>query len=211
MTIDMEPLVRRIWQEIAATRDVTVGRHVPMPQIVETEPRPNEARFGDAFPVLEHLASALDLARKHKLSGLAEAVADAASHFRWSQNSSYNESNCSQAFLNGYAYAGLSGTDTALVWAAPRTGIMLMAPNLLYPGHNHDAREIYLLLTPGTQWRLDNGDWFEVEAGDLIFHDSWQMHEMRTGDAPMLAVASWIDDGDRASIEWDKDRKGATT
>lgn len=211
MTFDVESLVRRIWEEIADAKDVTAGRHVPMPQVIETEPRPKEACFSDTFPVMDHLAPALDLAKNHKLSSLADAVAEAAPHFKWSQNASYNESNCSQAFLNGYAYAGLSGPDASLAWAAPRTGIMLMAPNVLYPGHNHAAREIYLLLTPGIQWRLDNGDWFEVKAGNLIFHDSWQMHEMRTGDTPMLAVASWLEDGDRASIQWDKHRKGATT
>lgn len=210
MAMDMEPLVRRIWQEVEATRDITAERHVPMPEVIGTERRPNEARFSDSFPVLQHWTSALELAASHKLAGLAQAIAEAAPHFNWSQNASYNDSNCSRAFLDGYAYAGLAGPDADLTWAAPRTGVMLMGPNVLYPAHNHAAREIYMLLTPGTEWRLDNGEWFEVHAGDLIFHDSWQMHEMRTGDHPMLAVAAWIEDGDRASIQWDESRKAAT-
>ena len=205
MTVDMEPLVRRIWQEIETTRDITAGVHVPMPDIIETELRTNEARFADGFPVLQHLESALDLAMEHKLAGLAEAIADTAADFTWTQNAGYDETNCSREFLDGYAYAGLSGPDTALTWAAPRTGLFLMAPNLLYPSHNHVAREVYMLLTPGTEWRLDNGDWFKVEAGDLIFHDSWRMHEMRTNDEPMLAVVAWIEDGDRTAIHWGND------
>ncbi|MEM7076574.1 MAG: dimethylsulfonioproprionate lyase family protein [Pseudomonadota bacterium] len=209
MTFDSEPLVRHIWREVEARRDMTAGQHVLMPDIIETERRPNESRFSDAFPVMRHWATALELAKAHRLAGLTEAIAEAAPNLRWSQNASYNDSNCSRAFLDGYAYASLAGPDVALTWAAPRTGVMLMGPDVLYPGHNHAAREIYMLLTPGAEWRLDNGDWFSVNAGDLIFHDSWRMHEMRTGDAPMLAIAAWIDDGDRRSIQWDSDRKGA--
>ena len=210
MTPDMEPLVRRIWQEIEATTDIVAGHVVPMPDIVEADPRPNEARFADSFPVLEHLATALELAAAHKLAGLAEALSGAVPHFRWSQNASYTECNCSRAFLDGYAYAGLSGPDASLVWAAPRTGVFLMAPDLIYPGHNHPAREIYLILTPGVEWRLDNGEWFEVQAGDLIFHDSWVLHEMRTHDAPMPAIAAWIEDGDRDAIQGGDTQRGTT-
>lgn len=159
--------------------------------------------------MLRHLQAAIDLAEQHRLAGLTQMFAAALPHLHWSQNASYTDQNCSRRFLDGYAYAGLSGPDVALTWAAPRTGIMLMGPHVLYPGHNHAAREIYMLLTPGAQWRLDGGDWFDVAAGDLIYHDAWQMHEMRTGDTPMLAVAAWIEDGDRASITFDAARQGA--
>lgn len=206
MTRDFEPLVHHIWKAIEERPDSLTGRHVQMPPVTPTEPRGNEARFAEDFPVLEHLEAALDLASRHCLSGLAESIASAAPNFRWSQNASYTESNCARSFLEGYAYAGLSGPDAELTWAVPRTGIMLMGPDVRYPGHNHAAREIYLLLTPGTEWRLDNGDWFQPNAGDLIFHDRWQMHEMRTSKHPMLAVAAWIEDGDRASIQWEAAR-----
>ena len=76
-----------------------------------------------------------------------------------------------------------------------------MAPGVTYPGHKHEAREVYLVLTPGTQWRLDEGEWFDVMPGDLIYHDSWQMHAMRTADRPLLAFAAWIETGDRRAID----------
>ena len=210
MTHHFEPLVRQIWKSVEATRDIVTGQQIKMPAVTLTEPRSNEARFADNFPVMKHLEHALKLARGYGLAPLADDIATHAARFRWSQNASYNDSNCSRSFLDGYAYAGLAGPDAPLPWAAPRTGVMLMGPNVLYPGHNHEAREIYMLLTPGAEWRLDNGEWFRPNAGDLIFHDSWQMHEMRTTAQPMLAVAAWIEDGDRASIQWDEARKGAT-
>jgi len=58
------------------------------------------------------------------------------------------------------------------------------------------------VLTPGSQWCLDEGDWFDVDAGDLMFPDSWQMHAMRPGEQPLLAFAGWIEAGDRRAIGW---------
>lgn len=210
MTTEDEALVRAIWDAVAARKDITAGRHVPMPGIVPQETPATEARFSREFPVLRHLDRALELARQGPLANLATAFDRRRDSLNWSQNASYTEANCSRNFLDGYAYAGLSGPDGPLYWAAPRTGLMLMGPNVLYPGHNHAAREIYMLLTPGAEWRLDGGAWFEVEAGALIYHDAWQMHEMRTHDMPMLAIAAWIEPGVRTSIEWDAERQRAT-
>lgn len=205
-----EALVRAIWDAVQARTDIVTQRRVTMPEIVQQDAPVVEARFSRTFPVLKHFDRALDLAREGPLSGLADAFADNPHRLNWSQNTSYTKANCSLNFLEGYAYAGLSGPDGPIYWAAPRTGVMLMGPDVLYPGHNHAPREIYLLLTSGAQWRLDGGDWFDVAAGDLIFHDAWQMHEMRTFDEPMLAIAAWIEPGVRTSIEWDSTRQGAT-
>ena len=41
-------------------------------------------------------------------------------------------------------------------------------------------------------------------TGDLIFHDSWQMHAMRTRRQPLLAFAGWIEVGDRRAIGWSR-------
>jgi gentisate 1,2-dioxygenase len=103
--------------------------------------------------------------------------------------------------LDKYAYAALSGPDGLQRCEVPLSGYILMAPQLEYADHRHAPRELYLVLTPGAQWSLDGGDWFEVEAGDLIVHEPWQMHAMRTADQPMLAFAAWLERGDRLAIE----------
>ena len=64
------------------------------------------------------------------------------------------------------------------------------------------GREVYLVLTPGVQWRLDQGEWFDVAPGDLIYHHAWRMHAMRTADLPLFAFAGWVDAGRRVDIEW---------
>ena len=86
---------------------------------------------------------------------------------------------------------------------------MLMGPGVTYPGHRHAPREVYLLLTPGTQWRLDEGEWFPVQPGDLLVHEPWQWHAMRTGAEPMLAFAGWLEPGRRRDIGWAAGVQGA--
>lgn len=205
-----EALIESIKRDVLARRDIVTGQTVEWPAIMPTTKPVDEARFSRCFPVLGQLDAALRLALKGPLAHLAEAILRVRDDLNWSQNASYTDQTCSRAFLDGYAYASLSGPDGPVFWDAPRTGVMLMGADVLYPGHNHAPREIYLMLTGGARWRLDGGHWFDVQAGDLVYHDSWQMHEMRTGDAPLLAIAGWVEPGDRTAIAWDPKRRGAT-
>jgi hypothetical protein len=158
---------------------------------------------------LAHLDAALALAAATELAELADSFARNLHRLRWSQNPGYTASNCSRSFLDGYAYAGFSGPDAPLLCAVPRGGFVLIGPDVVYPGHHHQPREVYLVMTPGSQWRLDEGEWFDVAPGDLLFHDSWQMHAMRTRAQPLLAFAGWIEAGDRRAVGW-SDNVGAS-
>ena len=75
-----------------------------------------------------------------------------------------------------------------------------MGPRVTYEDHHHGPREFYLVLTPGSHWRLDRGAWFDVSPGELILHEPWQMHAMRTGDQPLLAFAGWVEPGERTAV-----------
>ncbi len=200
MIEQIEKLVDLAWQTVAATPDFLTGKPVALPPRIPTEPGINESRFSDNFPALQSLADAVKLANENSLSALASAFAAVEPSLRWSQNPTYTEENAGRALLDGYAYAPCSGPDGPIHCAVPRGGLMLMGPNVTYPPHNYAPREIYLILTPGTQWQLDHSEWFDVNAGDLILHEPWVAHSMRTTDKPMLAFAGWIEAGDRLSI-----------
>ena len=197
-----------IWRYIADQKDKIHGKSIEVPEFVPSPARdtdtPTESRYGTDFAVLRHVESAFDLARQFKTAEIAELLASALPLIRWSQNPNYTEAKCSRSLLDGYAYAAMGGPDGPIECAAPRGGIMLMGPHVTYPDHFHSPREVYLVLTPGAQWRLDEGEWFDVEPGDLLFHDAWQMHATRTADQPLLAFAGWIEPGERLSIDWGK-------
>lgn len=199
---ELEALNQLIWSRIAAHPDRISGRQITMPAKIDCERRDAESRFSDSFPVLNHVDTALVLTALGPLAEIGERFARVMHQLRWSQNPSYNERNSKRSFLDGYAYAGLSGPDAPLLCAVPRGGLVLLGPDVEYPSHHHQPKEVYLVLTPGSQWCLDEADWFDVAAGELIFHDSWQMHAMRTREQPLLAFSGWIEAGDRRAIGW---------
>lgn len=197
----VDALSELLWATVAGRPCSISGAWIGGPGRVACERNdPADGRYSDDFPVLDHLNTALNEARLAGFGAIIEAFSAVAPHLRWSQNLSYTEENCSRELLDGYAYAALSGPDGPLVCSAPRGGFMLMGPNVAYPAHNHAPREVYLVLTAGVQWSLDQGEWFDVAAGDLIVHEPWMWHGLRTTDTPMLAFAGWLEPGDRGSI-----------
>ncbi|MCP4875406.1 MAG: hypothetical protein GY896_08015 [Gammaproteobacteria bacterium] len=199
---ELAELNQLIWRTIAARRDIVSGRQVQVPSTIAGERQDCESRFSDSFTVLDHLQRALSLASENELAEIGAGFARVMTELRWSQNPNYTTDNSSQSFLDGYAYAGFSGPDAPILCAAPLGGLVLLGPDVVYPSHHHQPKEVYLVLTPGSQWCLDEGGWFDVAPGSLIFHHSWQMHAMRTRDEPLLAFAGWLDVGDRRAIGW---------
>lgn len=201
-TAELEAVNDLTWSAVAARADRIGGRRVSRPQAIACERRDAESRFADRFPVLDHLDAALALTAKGPLAEIGAGFAHVMQRLRWSQNPNYTERNSRRSFLDGYAYAGLSGPDAPLLCEVPRGGLVLLGPRVEYPSHRHAPQEVYLVLTPGSQWCLDDGDWFDVDAGDLILHAPWQMHAMRTREQPLLAFAGWLEAGDRRAIGW---------
>ncbi|MDJ0778978.1 MAG: dimethylsulfonioproprionate lyase family protein [Gammaproteobacteria bacterium] len=201
MSERLEQLIDMAWQAVEARVDITGKRRIRRPPTEALRNPRIESRFGDDFAALAELERALEIAADGELAQLAQGVASALGEFRWSQNASYTEDTVSRELLDGYTYAPLTGPDSPIRCEVPLAGFLLMTAHSHYRDHRHEAREIYLVLTPGSCWSLDSGDWFDVKPGDLIFHDSWQMHAMRTADEPLLAFAAWIESGDRNSIE----------
>ena len=190
-----------MWQSVESRPDKVTGKLVGVPALVPAEGEQAESRFSTEFPVLGCLEEAINLARGFNLSHIANQFSQLMHALRWSQNPGYDETNSDPSFLAEYAYAALSGPEGPVFCAAPRGGMMLMGPNITYLDHRHAPREVYLVMTPGVKWRLDQGEWFDVVAGDLILHHAWQMHAIRTTDKPLLAFSGWIEPGRRVVIE----------
>ncbi|WP_425403171.1 dimethylsulfonioproprionate lyase family protein [Hwanghaeella sp.] len=198
----IENVLDHSWREVEARVDAVTGTRIRRPETVPKDVPLRTGRVGTDFPVLRHLPHALEAAAAWNLAGLADSFGALAGAIEWSQNSGYTEENSSRAFLDGYAYASFSGPDGPIVCEAPMAGFMLLGPNVHYPDHRHEPREVYLVLTSGVQWTLDSGEWFDVAPGTMIVHDRWQKHAIRTRNTPFLAFAAWMEAGPRNGIEW---------
>ena len=201
MSARLEQLLDRAWEAVEARVDVIHGRQVRRPATEALRNPRIESRYGDDFAALEELERAIEISCNGVLADLARGIEGVLDDFRWTQNASYTEETVSRELLDGYTYAPLTGPDCPIPCEVPLAGFLLMKSHTHYEDHHHAAREIYMVLTPGTRWSLDSGEWFEVKPGDLIYHDTWQMHAMMTGDEPMLAFAAWLEGGIRTSIQ----------
>ena len=132
----LQQLNNCVWEAISCRRDVVTGRKITVPALEPLQDEQLESRFDNSFSVLQHLAQALELASHGELAEIGKGFATVEPQLKWSQNPSYNASNCDPEFLNGYAYAAFSGPDAPIRCAVPRGGIMLMGPDVFYPAHN---------------------------------------------------------------------------
>lgn len=141
------------------------------------------------LPVLAHLDEALVRVSDEVDGQLREAVSVVAARAAWTRTAGYSSD---EALFAGYAHAMLRGPadddtdpdgDVAL-------GLVLLGPGVHYRAHHHPAEEYYLPLG-GIRW--DHGDgWVDEPAGELVQHEPWQPHAMRTDDRPVLLGYLWF-------------------
>ena len=75
-----------------------------------------------------------------------------------------------------------------------RFGILLQDPQILYAKHQHEAEELYLVLSGVASWAVDEKIATDRNAGEFIHHAKNQPHQMKTNDEPLLAIWAWLGD-----------------
>lgn len=162
-------------------------------------------RGGEAFtlPQVEHhLPPALALARGTPAEGLAGALAACLPQARWCDVQGLYGAYPEHAdFVGNYAFTLIAGGDfqgypCPLASRTLYLGFTLQGPNTLYPGHYHQAVEIYMPVAGRAEWFRDSDGWRTREPGDFILHRTNEDHAMQSGDEPLLALFVWISDLD---------------
>jgi hypothetical protein len=155
------------------------------------ETAPPQARSG-RLPVLGHWPAALAGAAAVD-PGLAAALTDLSPALGWRQNPNYVRRPPSADFLDGYGYAVIAGPG-GLAPAPIALGVLLLAPEVLYPAHAHPAEEVYLVLDGASRWWREGEGWREGLGGAAIHHPPMLAHAMQAGAAPLLAIYLWRGD-----------------
>jgi Dimethlysulfonioproprionate lyase len=107
----------------------------------------------------------------------------------WRQT--YTAAEIDTGFLDNYAYTEAVGLNGPLMSREIACGFLLLGAGTLYPRHRHEAQEIYVPLSGTAAWQQGDSIWREHPPGTLIYHASGEMHAMRTGDRPLLALYLW--------------------
>jgi len=179
-------LIRRLLASFTAQAPAPFFDDWPVLQDARRD-APRSADAASALPVLRWLPRIA--ADAHNLDPeLVCAVRRAAPSLTWRQTYTPNE--LGAAFLENYGWTelfGARGRERVKIAG----GLLLLGPNTLYPVHRHEAEEIYLPLSGAADWRQGDATWRKRPPGTLIHHCSEEIHAMRTGDEPLLALYLW--------------------
>ena len=120
---------------------------------------------------------------------LVAAVCRAAPSLAWCQT--YTARDLDAAFLDNYGWSEILGGCGPLASERLACGFLILGPATHYPGHHHEAEEIYLPLSGTAAWQQGDAVWREHAPGTPIHHAGNEPHSMRTGAAPLLALYLW--------------------
>lgn len=166
-----KPAATRIFDALAGE----TGRQEP--------PAPNR------LPVCEHLPAAFENAKSgpERTVRLGAALSAVAPQLAWIRKPAGDEH-----FRANHANAVVIGVDGLERRNDVRVGVSLVAPDTVYPDHNHPPEEIYAVLSDGA-WRQNEGAWRKPGLGGTVHNTPNILHAMRSYDTPLLAVWSlWI-------------------
>tara|TARA_B100001996_G_scaffold89911_1_gene66707 strand:+ start:12932 stop:13705 length:774 start_codon:yes stop_codon:yes gene_type:complete len=106
-----------------------------------------------------------------------------------------NGTNLDKKLVNGLFAAQLCGSRGLIKSDEIYLGLFLLAPNLLYPLHQHEALELYHVCAGNIE--ISHGrkkNPFKVSQGNFSLTPSNQVHSLRTGPDPCLFSYIWVAD-----------------
>jgi len=140
------------------------------------------------LPVLRWLPEMIQAAAVSTRT-LVKKVAGCADRLAWGQT--YSSDDFGSLFLERYGWTELVGQRGLVPSRHLACGLLLLGPETEYPMHRHEAEEVYIPLTVGTDWKRGEEGWIRRKPGLPIYHGTWIPHGMRTGSAPLMALYLW--------------------
>jgi quercetin dioxygenase-like cupin family protein len=90
-------------------------------------------------------------------------------------------------FVDRHRHALVIGKGSRIQCDLITLGLMVMAPGVRYPFHNHPPREFYIVLSEG-EWYQEGRGWFRPGPGGLVHNPQSILHAVQSGTAPLLAL-----------------------
>ncbi len=135
-----------------------------------------------------HYLRDININTNSKASILVQKLQKHADSLYWGQT--YGKQDFGSIFMNNYGWTELIGTRGPIVSNEIACGFLLLGSNTHYPGHSHEAEEIYVPFTQA-QWK-QGGEYWQLRESELaVYHKSWVSHSMKTSSEPLLALYVW--------------------
>lgn len=112
---------------------------------------------------------------------------------RWEQSYRKADAVVPEAMLEGYAFAEIIGKQGPFVSDRIRAGVGIWGPDILYPLHQHQAEEVYVVLSGAAQFKIGSTEATERTTGDVVHVESNTRHGFRTADQTLVVYYLWQD------------------
>ena len=142
------------------------------------------------LPVSAVLAEAAERATSNTRS-LLQAFARHSDRLRWEQSYRKQDGLVPDAMLDAYGFVEIIGLRGPFVSGRIRAGIAIWGAHLDYPQHQHQAEEIYVLLTGSAEFSFAGDTAQTRRAGDLVFVESNRRHGFSTGEESLVVLYLW--------------------
>lgn len=107
----------------------------------------------------------------------------------------YKEEEVGADFLNNFGYVELYGPTGHFYSETHRGYILFLNQNQHYPWHNHEAEELYHVISGGGTFHVKDQTPLYKTRGESQIHLSFQHHALEQTHEPILAYVVWRGNG----------------
>ncbi len=199
---DASWLIAAIMRGLMTFPDETPGVHEVLSRIAEQDL--SEKMFSvpqaQRLPGCRHLPEAV-AAGLVVSSDLCSAIATIEDRLHWTRMDHYADEVMGQpGFEDNGAYAEIVGPTGFFAGDDFGLGLVLLGPGMHCIDHHHAAPELYWLLSGPIEYRRPPGSLEQVGTSNILWNKPNEVHAMKTGERPMLAVWSWTRDVDQLPV-----------
>lgn len=146
---------------------------------------------GQAYLPAANLLNNAIINGNSQTQGLLETFARHKDRLYWEQSYKKEDDVVSDAMLAAYGFAEIIGKLGPFVSERIRAGIGIYGPNIVYPRHQHQAEEIYIILAGSAEFKIGAAEEARRSTGDVVYVESNTPHGFRANDQSLVIYYLW--------------------
>ena len=103
----------------------------------------------------------------------------------------YTEKDVNKNFLNNYGFFELIGPTGHFKTFEMALYVNYLDKKSFYPLHNHEAEELYFIISGEAKFENNNGDYEILTSNKTRFHKSFEPHAITTNNKQILSLVIW--------------------
>ena len=124
-----------------------------------------------------------------KLIELHNSISSLSPYVNWEQG--YKENEVGKDFLNKYGFFEIIGPSGHFNTSEMALYVNYLCKNAYYPWHNHDAEELYFIVSGKAKFESKNQNTEILSTTNTRLHKSFESHAITTSEKPVLSFVIW--------------------